>query len=168
MTPESYAAQKVRVRASAWLSRLFRNNVGAITFFCDKMKKKRFVRFGINNERKDDNKKMKSGDYIGLTPITITQEMVGKQVAVFTSIETKKAGFKVRQSYPKSSREFAQKTWIDFVLNLGGIAGFASDEKQLDTIFENFFSRVKNNDKVTTHQEEKRAPKFPAPPPRIK
>jgi ribosomal protein S19 len=33
---------------------------------------------------------MKSVDYIGITTITITQQMVGQKIGVFTAVETKR------------------------------------------------------------------------------
>jgi ribosomal protein S19 len=54
-----------------------------------------------------------SGDGIGYTTITITPEMVGKKLAVFTSIETKSSKGDIRDQ---------QITWAKNVQNAGGIA----------------------------------------------
>jgi len=54
-----------------------------------------------------------SGDLIGLRTITITPEMVGKRVAVFTSCETKTATGAIRAE---------QLNWQRFVNEAGGIA----------------------------------------------
>ena len=63
----------------------FRNNRGTAT-----TPHGQFIRFGIPEprtpERADD---MKGGDRIGFTEIKITADMVGKTIAVFTSIEEK-------------------------------------------------------------------------------
>lgn len=54
-----------------------------------------------------------SADYIGFRRVVITQEMVGKTVAVFSSVETK---------VPKSGRVTpVQQNWCDMVNNSGGI-----------------------------------------------
>jgi len=141
MTPEGFAVQKIRVRASAWFSRLFKNNSGVLPSHDSN----RPVRFGLGNESKDLNKTLKSHDLIGFTPIIITQEMVGKKVAVFTSIEAKAEGFKPRKSYPKKSREYAQNNWANLILENGGISGFASNEEQFDLIMQEFNSRIRTN-----------------------
>lgn len=57
-----------------------------------------------------------SGDLIGWSPITITPDMVGRTVAVFTSIEVKSATGRVTSG---------QQHWIDQVNHQGGIAGVA-------------------------------------------
>ena len=66
-----------------------------------------------------------SSDLIGWTTRTITPEMVGQQVAVFTSIEVKSATGRIRPE---------QQQWIDAVQAAGGIAGVArsvEDAQQL-------------------------------------
>ena len=57
-----------------------------------------------------------SADLIGWTSRTITEEMVGQQVAIFTSIEVKTPTGRIRPE---------QKTWLDAVLKAGGIAAVA-------------------------------------------
>lgn len=64
---------------------LYRNNVGmAYTGVLSKDKKSllrpRPIKFGL---------KKGSGDYIGYKKITITEDMVGKELAVFVSVEAK-------------------------------------------------------------------------------
>ena len=57
-----------------------------------------------------------SADLIGWTSRTITPEMVGQQVAIFTSIEVKTPTGRIRPE---------QKTWLDAVVKAGGIAAVA-------------------------------------------
>jgi hypothetical protein len=57
-----------------------------------------------------------SADLIGYRTITITPEMVGQQVAVFTSIEVKTPTGRIRPE---------QQQWLDTVQAAGGIAGVA-------------------------------------------
>lgn len=84
---------------------------------------------------------MKSSDDIGYTKVKITPEMVGQTLAVFTSIEYKKPGFKIKSIYPEKSREAKQLVWNNMVVEAGGIAGFACDKESLDAIFEQFYAR---------------------------
>lgn len=58
------------------------------------------------------------GDLLGWTTITVTQDMVGCRVAVFTSIECK------RTDGGRTSAD--QKHWLDMVQRAGGIAGVAN------------------------------------------
>ena len=57
-----------------------------------------------------------SADLIGWTSRTITEEMVGQQVAIFTSIEVKTATGRTRPE---------QQQWLDAVAKAGGIAAVA-------------------------------------------
>ena len=57
-----------------------------------------------------------SSDLIGWTIRTVTPEMVGQQVAVFTSIEVKTPTGRLRPE---------QQQWLDAVQAAGGIAGVA-------------------------------------------
>jgi hypothetical protein len=57
-----------------------------------------------------------SADLIGWRTVTITPEMVGQQVAVFTSIEVKTSTGRVKPE---------QQQWLDAVQAAGGIAGVA-------------------------------------------
>ena len=57
-----------------------------------------------------------SADLIGWTTRTITADMVGQQVAVFTSIEVKTASGRLTPE---------QRQWLAAVETAGGIAGVA-------------------------------------------
>ena len=83
--------------------RLFRNNTGTLP----DPRTGRPVQFGLARG---------SADLIGLRSVTITPEMVGQQVAVFTSIEVKTA---------KGRPTEAQQNWLHMVRRAGGIAGIA-------------------------------------------
>lgn len=102
------------VKFGSWL---LRNNAGARKTAEGQM------RFGLGNISKKVWDKWKTGDYIGPTVITITPEMVGKQVGIFTMVEFKEEGWIYN---PKDEREVAQKAGIDWVNARGGLAGFAS------------------------------------------
>ena len=124
MTNQSEASLQtdVRVEASKRGMRLWRNNSGAVT-----TDDGRHIRFGLANESRQLNKVLKSSDLIGVTPVTITPDMVGQTIGVFTSIEVKKPGW----YYRGQGREVAQKTWIDMVIGLGGIGKFIAKMEDL-------------------------------------
>lgn len=140
-TPEGKATKVVVDRTIDWKCRTFRNNSGG---FYDKTG--RFVSFGLGagNEAgcKDFMKTYKTGDRVGWTPVTITPEMVGKTIAVFTNIEIKAFGFNEKLHYNKNTREYGQNNFNNLVINQGGIAGFASCAVDVDRMIQNFYTRV--------------------------
>jgi hypothetical protein len=83
--------------------RLFRNNCGILP----DPRTGRPVQFGLARG---------SADLIGWRTITITPDMVGSQLAVFTSIEVKTPTGRVRPE---------QHAWLGAVQSAGGIAGIA-------------------------------------------
>jgi len=142
MTPEQEASQKIRERASEMGCRLLRNNNGAC--YNDSG---RFIRFGLGNESEQLAKNMAMGDFIGFYNLTITPEMVGKEVAVFSMIECKPMGKLPatlrRATNVKDSREAAQFRAIEFVRKYGGIAWFASCADDVTAIINNFLDGLK-------------------------
>lgn len=98
---------------------LWRNNTGAF----EDPRTGRWIRYGLCNESKAQNKLVKSPDRVGITTIIITPEMVGQRVGVFTGIETKPTDWIFR---PSDERAVAQKAFHDIVINAGGFAGFAT------------------------------------------
>lgn len=119
---EAKVQQEIRIEASRQGMRLWRNNVGACSD-----NKGRLIRYGLANESAGMNRVMKSSDLIGITPIVITQEMVGSTIGVFTSIEVKHPGWK----YSGKGREKAQNAWLDIVKSLGGIGKFITKKEDL-------------------------------------
>ena len=99
---EQQIQQHIRLTCSTGATRLFRNNTGTL-----RDQHGRPVSFGLCKG---------SADLIGWTTRTITQEMVGQQVAVFTSIEVKAASGRLRPE---------QRQWLDAVQAAGGVAGVA-------------------------------------------
>ena len=95
---------------------VFKNNVGTAEKTDPNTGKKYWVRFGLCEG---------SSDLIGITPITITQGMVGKRIGVFTAIEVKKD---VKKGYNKHRME-TQQRFIDFINKNGGFA-FKSDDPE--------------------------------------
>jgi len=110
---EQSIQQHIRLNCSKGLTRLFRNNVGRLP----DPRSGRWVEFGVGGKG--------SADLIGWRTVTITPEMVGQQVAVFTSIEVKTPTGRLRPE---------QQQWLDAVQAAGGIAGVArsvEDAEQL-------------------------------------
>ena len=113
----------IRDKLSKGPMRLFRNEVGngvairhkhaftrqAIITACCELAAK----MGGSGARIHFGLAVGSGDLIGLRTITITPEMVGRKVAVFTSCETKTATGGIREE---------QRNWQRFVNEAGGVA----------------------------------------------
>ncbi len=99
---EQRIQQEIRLALSRGPVRLYRNNTGTL-----RDANGRPVTFGLE---------VGSADLIGWTTRTITPDMVGQQVAVFTSIEVKSATGRLRPE---------QRQWLEAVQAAGGIAGIA-------------------------------------------
>ena len=99
---EQRIQQEIRIACSTGATRLFRNNTGTL-----RDQHGRPVSFGLARG---------SADLIGYRTITITPDMVGQQVAVFTSIEVKTPTGRIRPE---------QQQWLETVQAAGGIAGVA-------------------------------------------
>ena len=83
--------------------RLFRNQVGSLP----DPRTRRLVTFGLARG---------SADLIGWRTVVVTPDMVGQQLAVFTSIEVKT---------PTGRIAPAQQAWLGVVQGAGGMAGIA-------------------------------------------
>lgn len=133
-TPEQRSSQEIKLRASDyWKCKLFRNNSGML-YNQDGVP----VRYGLGNISSKHNKKVKSSDEIGWTPILITPEMVGKVIPVFTAFENKTPAFKIKAVYKEGSREAAQLKFINIVKQAGGISGFTRCADDVDQILEEY------------------------------
>lgn len=71
-----------------------------------------------------------SSDTIGITSITITPEMIGKTIGVFTAIELK--------TLKGGNGSDEQKAFIALIQRFGGIAGIARSESEALEILENY------------------------------
>lgn len=121
---ESAVASHIRLLAAQLNIWLLRNNSGG---FYDQSG--RFVRYGLGSFT--DKDQCASSDYIGITPVLITPEMVGTIVGVFTAVETKPEGWKLNKS---DKRGLHQKRFIDMVNQAGGKAGFATSVEDFKRI----------------------------------
>ena len=105
---ETNILKRIMMTASKASSRLFRNNVGLFT--TDKGDK---VMTGLCKG---------SSDLIGWTPVVITEDMVGQQVAVFTAVEVKTER---RRPTPD------QKNFVNKVNEPGGFAVIALSREDI-------------------------------------
>lgn len=102
---------------------VWRNNTGA----CED-KSGRIIRYGLANDSQQLNARIKSSDLIGITPVTITQDMVGKTVGIFTAVECKHSGWHLT---PGDARGQAQERFLALVRSVGGIGAFVNDPAQV-------------------------------------
>lgn len=114
---EAAVGVQVRLEASRLGIRLWRNNVGA-----GYMQDGSFIRWGLCNDSAAVNAKIKSADLIGIRPVLITPEMVGRTIGQFVSREVKAADWRWRGT----DRERAQLAWAELVNSLGGDAAFTT------------------------------------------
>lgn len=115
---ENDVAQQLLMNARQFNCVLMRNNSGACTD-----QDGRLVRYGLGHT--SPNQEFKSSDYIGITKVVITQEMVGQTLGVFTAFETKKRSWNPLKKF--DDRELKQNKFLQWVTENGGIAHFIHD-----------------------------------------
>lgn len=106
---ETDTLRRVWKAASSRGMTLFRNNVGVAV-----CKDGSVLRYGLANG---------SGDLIGITPVTVTPDMVGMTLGLFTSIEVKADSGVVKAN---------QEHWAGTVRKLGGVAAVIWNGDELD------------------------------------
>ncbi len=121
---EEWSQSAIKLRASQTGLRLWRNNRGAVT-----TDDGRHIRYGLANDSAAMNKRIKSHDLIGITPVVITPAHIGRVLGVFTSIEAKRPGWKYR---PNDEHSAAQLAWAQVVVSLGGFSMFATHPDHLN------------------------------------
>ena len=94
-TPESLASDNVLLAANANGCRLYRNNSGVAY----DEKSNRPIFFGLGNDGVKNDESIRTHDWIGWHQVTITPDMVGKKLAVFTAIDAKKLRSMCSQHY---------------------------------------------------------------------
>jgi hypothetical protein len=95
--------------------RLFRNQVGSLP----DPRTGRLVTFGLARG---------SADLIGWRTVTVTPDMVGRRLAVFTSIEVKTPTGRLRPE---------QQAWLGVVRSAGGVAGVARSVSDVEDLLSN-------------------------------
>lgn len=114
---ESYAQSQVRLEAPRYGVMLTRNNVGSL-----QDKNGTWVRYGLFNESKKQNARIKSWDLVGYRRRVITQEMVGTVIGQFVGREIKEPGW----VYTGTEHEKAQLHCTELALSYGCDVGFAT------------------------------------------
>ena len=110
---EQQIQQRIRLALSRGPVRLYRNNTGTL-----RDANGRPVQFGLA---------VGSADLIGWRTVTITPDMVGQRVAVFTSIEVKSSTGRLRPE---------QRQWMEAVQAAGGIAGVARSVEDAQSLID--------------------------------
>jgi hypothetical protein len=120
---ESLVLNQVRLAVQKLGTTLFRNTVGRFEVFDKRNGQSRWVQAGLC---------VGSSDGIGLTEYTIKPEDVGRRVAVFTAIETKR---------PFGGRTTVeQQNFVQWVKESGGIAGFATSTEEAEKIIRDYIT----------------------------
>ena len=119
---EADVGKQVRLDVASKGGLLWRNNVGAMKDINGNM-----IRFGLANESKAVNAKVKSSDYIGIIPVHIEQDMVGMNIGQFVALETKAPGWK----FSGTPREIAQRKFLELVVSKGGRGSFENGSGEI-------------------------------------
>lgn len=114
---ESRVQSSVRLEAAGKGCILFRNNVGALLD-----ERGVPVRYGLANESKAMNDKLKSSDLIGIRRVLIGPQHAGQVIGQFVARECKHGAWK---RSPTDKHEAAQDAFLRLVLSYGGDAAFA-------------------------------------------
>lgn len=118
---EAPVVKNCMLEASRNNLRLFRNNRGQ--FYT--MDKKRIVRAGLEAPG--------ASDLIGVTPVIVTQEMVGMCMGLFTAAEVKEPDWK----YTGTEHEEEQDNFHVQIRKLGGIGFFINNHSDLSNKIKN-------------------------------
>jgi len=114
---ESQIQSQCMLDLSAAGARIFRNTVGkAIPCPQCGCKPKHTFSYGLCPG---------SSDLIGWTSVTVTPDMVGQRLAVFTAVEVKRPGARTSKKRKEQQRDF-----IDAVNRAGGRAGVARSSRE--------------------------------------
>lgn len=124
MTSETAVQQQTRLlHCQLTNGQIWRNNSGA---YEDEYGN--HIRYGLANDSAQLNKKIKSSDLIGITPVLIQPHMVGYYLGVFTAYECKPSGWRMR---PSDERALAQEKFHAIVKGSCGFAGFVTDPNDI-------------------------------------
>ncbi len=119
---EARVQADLRIFAPTIDAALWRNNRGAMVDNTG-----RTVRYGLGNDSKRLSDVWKSSDLIGILPVLILPQHVGKRAGIFMAVEVKEPGWRG----PKGDHEKAQAEFLNTVEAMGGIGLFASSVDDL-------------------------------------
>lgn len=120
---EMATQQRLRVLAAQYGTPLLRNNSGACTDTTG-----RVIRYGLGNDSERINKAFKSSDLIGIWPVVVTPEMVGRTLGLFFAVEVKRPGWKLTAGDERGQAQAAFGRWVQ---EHGGVFTFATNEKDV-------------------------------------
>lgn len=120
---EAAVSQRVRLAAAEDGTLTWRNNVGAM-----QDESGRVVRYGLCNDTAELNRKIKSADLIGIKPVLIGPQHVGRIIGQFWSREVKRANW----SWTGNEHEVAQARWMELILSKGGDAALTNGGSYVD------------------------------------
>jgi len=123
---ETPVQQRVRIRASEMGLLVFRNNSGAC--YDDTG---RLIRYGLGNDSEQVNRRIKSGDLVGLAPTLITAAHIGQVFGRFINLECKREGWHM---VPSDARAGAQLAFHRLVMQYGGLAGFVTGPQDIERV----------------------------------
>ena len=123
MTSEAAVQNHVRLNIANAGGVVWQNNVGAC-----KDETGRMIRYGLCNESKQLNERIKSSDLIGIVPILIQPHHVGRVMGIFTAVECKAPDWRM---IPSDSRAEAQARFHKIVKDIGGYAGFVRNQTEM-------------------------------------
>lgn len=116
---EGAVQNRIRIEAGKVGVLAWRNNVGALQDSTG-----RWLRYGLCNDTKQLNEKIKSSDLIGINPVLVTPHMVGSIIGQFWAREVKEYGWK----FKGDPHEQAQAKFGQIVLSKGGDFKFTTGE----------------------------------------
>lgn len=85
------------------------------------------VRYGLANDSPQMNKRIKSSDLILAIPRKITPQDVGRTIAQFGAVESKRGDWR----YTGNEHETAQMAWLTLINSIGGFACFSNGSVKL-------------------------------------
>lgn len=133
---EAWAQQRARIQAAQFGAMAWRNNVGATpsktAHTCPKCafyfeEKQQPIRYGLANDSAQLNAQVKSSDLILAIPRIIRPQDVGRKIAQFGTVETKRPGW----VFTGKKQEAGQAAWLSLIADLGGFAAFSTGDLQL-------------------------------------
>lgn len=122
MKSETQVQNEIRLAAAYDGLECWRNNVGACVD-----QNGRMIRYGLANDSKQLNERIKSSDLVLIRPVLITAAHIGMRLGVAGFIECKAEGWQFEKCYGKEKkRAEAQAAFMQIARNAGALAGFAT------------------------------------------